>query len=49
MENIKRYFRNALIGLATMILASLAKEKLSETESVSDRYFNGDDDFHMFI
>ena len=49
MESIKVYFRNALIGLATMVLASLAKERLSKPNEISDRYFNGDDDFHMFI
>ena len=49
MESIKVYFRNALIGLATMVLSSLAKERLSKPNEISDRYFNGDDDFHMFI
>jgi hypothetical protein len=48
MESIKRYFRNALIGLATMVLASLSKETNVEMDSTSDRYGN-DDDFHMFI
>lgn len=49
MESIKWYFRNALIGLATMILASFGEKKDITEEGVSDRYYNGDDDFHMFI
>lgn len=46
MENIKRYFRNALIGFATMILTNLAPNQINTPKVV-----NGDDDdnFHMFI
>ena len=49
MESIKVYFRNALIGLATMILSSLSEESDVNKQSTFDRYGNGDDDFHMFI
>ena len=47
MASIRKYFRNALIGLATMILASLSVDVHSPTR-VDDN--NDDDsDLHMFI
>jgi len=47
MASIRRYFRNALIGLATMILASLSVDVHSPNR-VDDN--NDDDsDLHMFI
>ena len=46
MEKIKKYFRNLLIALATMILASFAvtNHSIRENELTEDS-----DDFHMFI
>lgn len=46
MESIKKYFRNALIGLATLILSNFhsnyeTNEKIKMLEE--------DDDYHMFI
>lgn len=49
MESIKVYFRNALIGLASMILSSLSEEPNVKKQSTFDSHTNGDDDFHMFI
>ena len=48
MANIKKYFRNTLIGLATMVLASLTgNSQLNDSERL--RQIENDDDFHMFI
>lgn len=46
MESIKTYFRNALIVLATMILASLSVQthQPDKRDTIVD-----DEDFHMFI
>ena len=46
MEKIKKYFRNLLIALATMILASftVTNHATRESELTEDS-----DDFHMFI
>ena len=46
MESIKRYFRNALIGLATFILSNFhSNYQTNQTiEMMED-----DDDYHMFI
>lgn len=47
MESIKAYFRTALIGLATLVLASLAPNQLNQQRPVD---VEGDEDnFHMFI
>jgi len=46
MESIKKYFRTALIGLATFILSTLQVNNQvldKQTEKFED------DDFHMFI
>jgi hypothetical protein len=49
MESIKVYFRNALIGLATLILLSLqSNEPQSQTVGSTDNS-EDDDNFHMFI
>ena len=48
MASIKKYFRNTLIGLVTMLLASLTGNgNLNDSERV--RQIENDDDFHMFI
>jgi hypothetical protein len=48
MASIKKYFRNALIGLATMVLASMTgNSNLNDSERL--RQMDNDDDFHMFI
>lgn len=46
MEKIRKYFRNLLIALATMILASFAvtNHTTKESELTEDS-----DDFQMFI
>jgi len=47
MASIRRYFRNALIGLATAILTTLSVDVHTPTK-VDDN--NDDDsDLHMFI
>lgn len=47
MESIKAYFRTALIGLATLVLSSLAPNQLNTPKPVD---MDGDEDnFHMFI
>jgi hypothetical protein len=46
MANIKKYFRNTLIALATIILASVSvNNPQPNKDSVNDE----SDDFHMFI
>ncbi len=48
MASIKKYFRNTLIGLATMVLASMTgNSNLNDSER--SRQIENDDDFHMFI
>ena len=49
MASIKRYFRNALIGLATMILASLSVDVHSPNTTIVDENIDDDSDLHMFI
>ena len=45
MANIKKYFRNTLIALATMILASVSvNNPQPNRDSINDE----SDDFHMF-
>jgi hypothetical protein len=46
MESIKTYFRNTLIVLVTMILASLSAQthQPDKRDTIVD-----DEDFHMFI
>jgi hypothetical protein len=46
MAKIRKYFRNVLITLATMILASFAVT--NHTSKDSD-FTDDSDDFHMFI
>ena len=49
MESIKVYFRNALIGLATLVLLSLQSND-PQTQTVGDVDISEDDnDLHMFI
>lgn len=49
MESIKVYFRNALIGLATLVLLSLQSND-PQTQTVEDVDTSEDDnDLHMFI
>jgi hypothetical protein len=49
MESIKVYFRNALIGLATLILLSLQSNN-PQPQTVGDVDTSEDDnDLHMFI
>ncbi len=48
MASIKKYFRNTLIGLATMVWASMTgNSQLNDSERL--RQIENDDDFHMFI
>ena len=47
MASIKKYFRNTLIGLATMLLASLSVNNQTNDDKVNK--IESDDDFHMFI
>lgn len=46
MEKIKKYFRNLLIALATMILAAVS---VNQPQSNKDDVSEESDDFHMFI
>ena len=46
MEKIKKYFRNLLIALATMILSSLS---VTHPHTIKDDVVDESDDFHMFI
>ena len=46
MEKIRKYFRNLLIALATMILASVS---VNQPQSNRDDITEEPDDFHMFI
>ena len=46
MESIKMYFRNALIGLATMILSNLQpNSQINQKLEIVEE----DDDIHMYI
>jgi hypothetical protein len=46
MESIKVYFRNALIGLATMILSNLQpNNQITQKIEIVEE----DDDIHMYI
>ncbi len=47
MASIRKYFRNALIGLATVILASLSVDV--HTPNRVDDKNDDDSDLHMFI
>jgi hypothetical protein len=49
MESIKKYFRNALIGLATMVLASLSSNNQSNQMVSSSDKVDDDENYHMFI
>lgn len=49
MASIKKYFRNALIGLASMILASLSVHNNSELQNLNKNDDDNDQDYHMFI
>jgi len=49
MASIKRYFRNALIGLATLILSSLSVDSTSIVKTQIDESIDDDQDLHMFI
>lgn len=46
MEKIKKYFRNLLIILATMILSSVS---VTHPHTNKDDVNEDSDDFHMFI
>ena len=47
MASIKVYFRTALIGLATMVLSSLAPNQLNQQKP--NEIDSEEDNFHMFI
>ena len=48
MESIKVYFRNALIGLATMVLSNLQPNNPpNQTSKIIN--IEEDDDIHMYI
>ena len=48
MASIRKYCRNTLIGLLTMVLASMTGTgHLNESDRL--RQMDNDDDFHMFI
>lgn len=49
MASIKKYFRNALIGLASMILASLSVHNNPELQNLDKYDDDNDQDLHMFI
>jgi hypothetical protein len=49
MASIERYFRNALIGLATLILSSLSVDSTSLVKTQIDESIDDDPDLHMFI
>jgi hypothetical protein len=48
MESIKVYFRNALIGLATMILSNFQQGNTT-IQSGNVTNVEEDDDIHMYI
>jgi len=49
MASIRKYFRNALIGLASMILASLSVNNNPELQTLDKNDDDNDQDYHMFI
>jgi len=49
MASIKKYFRNALIGLASMILASMSVHNNPELQNSDKNDIDDDQDLHMFI
>ena len=49
MASIRRYFRNTLIGLATLILSSLSVDSTSLVKTQIDESIEDDQDLHMFI
>lgn len=49
MASIKKYFRNALIGLASIILASLSVHNNPELQTLDKSDVDDDQDLHMFI
>ena len=49
MASIKKYFRNTLIGLASMILASLSVHNNPELQHLDKNDDDNDQDLHMFI
>jgi hypothetical protein len=49
MASIRKYFRNALIGLASMILASLSVHNNPELQALDKNDDDNDQDYHMFI
>jgi hypothetical protein len=49
MASIKKYFRNALIGLASMILASLSVHNNPQLQNLDKNDVDDDQDLHMFI
>lgn len=49
MASIRKYFRNALIGLASMILASLSVHNNPELQNLGKNDDDNDQDLHMFI
>jgi len=48
MEKIKKYFKNLLIGLATMVLSNL-QSNTTPTTSSGVINVEEDDDIHMYI
>lgn len=48
MENIKMYFRTALIGLAWLIITSYSVQKDPQNSNESEE-LDELDDYHMFI
>jgi len=49
MASIKKYFRNALIGLASIILASMSAHNNPELQTLDKNDVDDDQDLHMFI
>jgi len=49
MASIRKYFRNALIGLASMILASLSVHNNPELQTLDKNDDDNDQDYYMFI
>ena len=48
MASIKKYFRNALIGLASMILASLSVHNNPELQTLDKSDVDDDQDLHRY-
>jgi len=49
MASIRKYFRNALIGLASIILASMSAHNNPELQTSDKNDVDDDHDLHMFI